>query len=50
MEIKRNYAFVEFKELEDAIAAQKRCHGTQFDGRTITVEFVEASRLGRQDR
>jgi hypothetical protein len=50
VEIKRNYAFVEYRELEDAIAAQKRCHGTVFEGRTITVEFVESSRLGRQDR
>lgn len=50
VEIKRNYAFVEFKELDDAIDAQKRSHGTVFDGRTITVEFVESSRLGRGDR
>lgn len=47
MEIKRNYAFVEFKNLDDAIDAQKRSHGTVFDGRTITVEFVESSRLGK---
>lgn len=47
VEIKRNYAFVEFKELEDAIDAQKKTHGTNFDGRTITVEFVESSRLGK---
>jgi hypothetical protein len=47
VEIKRNYAFVEFKNLQDAIDAQKRSHGTAMDGRTITVEFVESSRLGR---
>jgi RNA recognition motif-containing protein len=47
VEIKRNYAFVEFRELDDAIEAQKRSHGTNFDGRTITVEFVESSRLGK---
>jgi len=47
VEIKRNYAFVEFKELDDAIDAQKKTHGTNFDGRTITVEFVESSRLGK---
>jgi RNA recognition motif-containing protein len=47
VEIKRNYAFVEFKNLDDAIDAQKRSHGTVFDGRTITVEFVESSRLGK---
>ena len=47
VEIKRNYAFVEFKNLDEAIEAQKRTHGTNFDGRTITVEFVESSRLGR---
>lgn len=33
--------------MEDAIDAQKRSHGTAMDGRTITVEFVESSRLGR---
>lgn len=38
---------MEFKELDDAIDAQKRSHGTAFDGRTITVEFVESSRLGK---
>lgn len=48
VEIKRNYAFVEFKNLDDAIDAQKRSHGTSMDGRTITVEFVESSRLGRE--
>lgn len=47
VEIKRNYAFVEFKTVEDAIEAQKRSHGTAFEGRTITVEFVESSRLGK---
>eukprot|EP00878_Enallax_costatus_P007992 GHUV01008359.1.p1 GENE.GHUV01008359.1~~GHUV01008359.1.p1 ORF type:complete len:199 (+),score=45.00 GHUV01008359.1:442-1038(+) len=50
VEIKRNYAFVEFKELADAIDAQKRCHGREMDGRTITVEFVDSSRQRREDR
>lgn len=49
VEIKRNYAFVEFKTLEDAIDAQKRCHGRELEGRTITVEFVDPSRQGRRD-
>jgi arginine/serine-rich splicing factor 4/5/6 len=44
VEIKRNYAFVEFKEVDDAIEAQKRSHGALMSGRTITVEFVESSR------
>lgn len=50
VEIKRNYAFVEFKELDDAIEAQKKCHGLQMDGRTITVEFIDTSRQRRDDR
>lgn len=50
VEIKRNYAFVEFKELADSIDAQKRCHGREMDGRTITVEFVDSSRQKREDR
>ena len=50
VEIKRNYAFVEFKELADAIDAQKRCHGRELEGRTITVEFVDSSRQRREDR
>eukprot|EP00879_Flechtneria_rotunda_P005421 GHRR01005714.1.p1 GENE.GHRR01005714.1~~GHRR01005714.1.p1 ORF type:complete len:204 (+),score=45.54 GHRR01005714.1:725-1336(+) len=48
VEIKRNYAFVEFKTIEDATHAQKQCHGTTLNGRTITVEFVEAR--GDKDR
>lgn len=44
VEIKRNYAFVEYKEVDDAIEAQKRSHGGLMGGRTITVEFVESSR------
>jgi RNA recognition motif-containing protein len=44
VEIKRNYAFVEYKEVPDAIEAQKRSHGALMSGRTITVEFVESSR------
>jgi RNA recognition motif-containing protein len=44
VEIKRNYAFVEYKEVADAVEAQKRSHGALMSGRTITVEFVESSR------
>lgn len=44
VEIKRNYAFVEYKEVDDAVEAQKRTHGALMGGRTITVEFVESSR------
>jgi ferredoxin len=43
VEIKRNYAFVEYKEVDDAIEAQKKSHGAVMSGRTITVEFVESS-------
>ncbi|WIA10309.1 hypothetical protein OEZ86_000450 [Tetradesmus obliquus] len=52
VEIKRNYAFVEYKEVDDAIEAQKRSHGGLMGGRTITVEFVESSRErgGGRDR
>lgn len=44
VEIKRNYAFVEFRELDDAIEAQKKTHGSVMRDRTITVEFVESNR------
>lgn len=44
VQIKRNYAFVEFSNLPDAIDAQKDLHGSFWHGRTITVEFVENSR------
>eukprot|EP00877_Chromochloris_zofingiensis_P012681 jgi/Chrzof1/7667/Cz02g32080.t1 len=40
VEIKRNYAFVEFESLDDAIKAQRDTDTTQWNGRTLTVEFV----------
>jgi RNA recognition motif-containing protein len=49
VEIKRNYAFVEYRNVEDAVTAQKRTHGAMMEGRTITVEFVE-NRGGRENR
>ncbi|KAF6258349.1 RNA recognition motif-containing protein [Scenedesmus sp. NREL 46B-D3] len=51
VEIKRNYAFVEYRDVDDAIEAQKRSHGALMGGRTVTVEFVESSReKGGRDR
>jgi arginine/serine-rich splicing factor 4/5/6 len=46
VEIKRNYAFVEFKDINDAKEAQRSAHTAKLNGRTITVEFVE----GQKDR
>jgi RNA recognition motif-containing protein len=53
VEIKRNYAFIEFRNVEDAIDAQRRAHTATFNGRTITVEFTQGDgdkRGGDRDR
>jgi len=53
VEIKRNYAFIEFRNLDDATEAQRRAHTATFNGRTITVEFVQSDgekRGGDRDR
>lgn len=40
VQIKRNYAFVQFETVEQAAEALKRTHGSEMMGRTLTVEFV----------
>eukprot|EP00803_Ostreobium_quekettii_P005749 evm.model.scf_732EXC.4 EVM.evm.TU.scf_732EXC.4 scf_732EXC:23262-25228(-) len=40
VQIKRNYAFVQFETVEQAAEALKRTHGTEMMGRPLTVEFV----------
>ncbi len=46
VDIKRNYGFVEFQDLEDAITAQRKTHQASFNGRTLTVEFCTRSDKG----
>eukprot|EP00197_Chlamydomonas_leiostraca_P005404 CAMPEP_0202862442 /NCGR_PEP_ID=MMETSP1391-20130828/3482_1 /ASSEMBLY_ACC=CAM_ASM_000867 /TAXON_ID=1034604 /ORGANISM="Chlamydomonas leiostraca, Strain SAG 11-49" /LENGTH=260 /DNA_ID=CAMNT_0049541981 /DNA_START=18 /DNA_END=801 /DNA_ORIENTATION=+ len=40
VEIKKNFAFVEYDSLDDAQYALKKMNGAQLGGRTITVEYV----------
>lgn len=37
VEIKRNYGFVEYENLDDAAYALKKMNGSELDGRTLTV-------------
>jgi len=41
VEIKRNYAFVQFDDIKDAQKAMEGTNGKQFMGRTITSEYVQ---------
>jgi RNA recognition motif-containing protein len=60
IDMKRNYAFVQFKSIEDAIRARDATNGGKLDQSEITVEFVArtnpppgdrgGSRGGREDR
>jgi arginine/serine-rich splicing factor 4/5/6 len=60
IDMKRNYAFVQFKSIEDAIRARDATNGGKLDQSEITVEFVArtnpppgdrgGSRGGRDDR
>lgn len=40
VQIKRNYAFVQFETVDQAAEALKRTHGSELMGRPLTVEFV----------
>jgi len=40
IDMKRNYAFVQFKTIDDAIAARDATNGGKLDQSEITVEFV----------
>ncbi|KXZ52904.1 hypothetical protein GPECTOR_8g283 [Gonium pectorale] len=41
VQIKKNYAFVQFPDVESAVRALERTNGAQMDGRTLTVEYVQ---------
>ncbi|GFR43718.1 hypothetical protein Agub_g4829 [Astrephomene gubernaculifera] len=41
VQIKKNYAFVQFPDIESAIRALERTNGAQMEGRTLTVEYVQ---------
>lgn len=43
VEIKRNYAFVQFESIEQAQDAVRATNGRAFNGQTITVEYVRNS-------
>ena len=45
IDMKRNYAFVQFKTIEEAIRAKDATNGGKLDQSEITVEFV-ARRMG----
>jgi RNA recognition motif-containing protein len=46
VEVKNNYAFVKFFNLNDSIAAQKAMHGFVWHDRTLSVEFSNRKSLG----
>eukprot|EP00195_Chlamydomonas_chlamydogama_P007005 CAMPEP_0202893732 /NCGR_PEP_ID=MMETSP1392-20130828/3259_1 /ASSEMBLY_ACC=CAM_ASM_000868 /TAXON_ID=225041 /ORGANISM="Chlamydomonas chlamydogama, Strain SAG 11-48b" /LENGTH=275 /DNA_ID=CAMNT_0049578173 /DNA_START=93 /DNA_END=920 /DNA_ORIENTATION=- len=41
VEIKKNYAFVQFDSIDDAIKALEATNGRKLSGRTITVEYTQ---------
>lgn len=49
IDMKRNYAFVQFKTVEEAIRAKEATNGGKLDQSEITVEFV-ARRMGEGGR
>lgn len=49
IDMKRNYAFVQFKTVEEAIRAKESTNGGKLDQSEITVEFV-ARRMGEGGR
>lgn len=53
VQIKRNYAFIQYETVDQATAAVKSTHLTDFFGRVISVEYVSREPDGRsidQDR
>lgn len=54
VDMKRNYAFVQFSKLEDAIKAKDATNGGKLDQNVITVEYVanrkREENLRRDDR
>ena len=49
IDMKRNYAFVQFKTVEEAIRAKEATNGGKLDQSEITVEYV-ARRMGEGGR
>ncbi|KAL4520850.1 hypothetical protein Ndes2526B_g00039 [Nannochloris sp. 'desiccata'] len=49
-EVKKTFAFVEYDALDDAKEALTAMHGTEIDGREITVEYVNKKPRDRDDR
>ncbi|KXZ55566.1 hypothetical protein GPECTOR_2g1115 [Gonium pectorale] len=43
VQIKKNYSFVQFADVESAIRALERTNGAQMDGRTLAVEYVQVT-------
>eukprot|EP00798_Chlamydomonas_sp_ICE-L_P023741 gene23741-9299_t len=41
VEIKRNYAFVQFSTVDEAARAMDKADGTKLDGRTIAIEYTQ---------
>ncbi|GLC40700.1 hypothetical protein PLESTB_000031300 [Pleodorina starrii] len=57
VQIKKNYSFVQFADVESAVRAMERCNGAQMEGRTLAVEYVQnedpnirVPDFGRDDR
>eukprot|EP01083_Nonionella_stella_P219031 784929_1 len=49
IDMKKNYAFVQFTNVEDSIKAKDATNGGKLDQSVITVEFVAAKRRDRDD-
>jgi RNA recognition motif-containing protein len=43
VQIKKNYSFVQFADVESAVRALERSNGAQMEGRTLAVEYVQVS-------
>ncbi|KAK9832133.1 hypothetical protein WJX74_000259 [Apatococcus lobatus] len=48
VQIKRNYAFIQYDDVEAATAAVDSCHLSRLSGRTISVEYVAREADGRR--
>ncbi|KAK9863604.1 hypothetical protein WJX84_000557 [Apatococcus fuscideae] len=48
VQIKRNYAFIQYDEVESATKAVDNCHLSRLAGRTISVEYVAREADGRR--
>lgn len=50
IDMKRNYAFVQFKTIDEATAAKERTNGGKLDQSILTVEYVARPRLDEMRR